>query len=188
MTVRDYLKTLPEGTEVKLGGSCNFIYCGPVTEWLEDYLMIETQNELGRIKRYLGSRFTYLCNFDGFWEKALERRIDAVKKKWGDILPPKEEQDTKLYKVRKAWERDRQSSYEATLKSIKAFEARRDYIPFSIPDREVIETYDSIDVDNGVIVLFDGEWFGKFWTASEFNRDKYARSIITQLKGERHVV
>lgn len=192
MNVSEFLKTIPEDVHIKLSGGTSFVYCGPVTPWLIEFLMWESNNEYKKILNSYEERTNHRDNFNSFWALMYKKRMDELQEKYkrdmnlGKGSPSEKKRARDYEKLKEKWEADKARDWESTLKSIERLITRRDYTPFNIPDREVIECYDSIDPDtpNTKIITYDGDWFGKYWYEDEFNNDEAVQEIVSALVGE----
>lgn len=191
MTVKEFLADIPEDTHVKLSGGTSFVYCGAVTPWLNEFLMWESNREYKKILNNLAERINHRDNFNLYWVKMRERRLASLREKYkrleligSTVSDKKRAKDLK--ELDEKLETDKATDWENTLKAIDRLINRRDYEPFNIPDRQVIDVYDSIDPDtpDGKIITFDGDWNGVYWFEGEFLKDKAMQKIINQIKGE----
>ena len=171
MTLKEQLQKLK--VNVKIGANSGFLYCGTYNEGTIDTLNSISIREKEKIKREIKQKGAYLDNFDSIWDKELRIRFENFEKtkKLNDENSYVTEAEAK--EIRKEWKKDREENFRITKKRynliteyIKAFKY--------LPDREIKEMYDSIDVSEPQgtkIIIVDGIEKGLYWLTSEYQKD-----------------
>ncbi len=171
MTLKEQLQKLK--VNVKIGANSGFLFCGTYDEDTIDTLNAISLREKEKIKREIKQKKDYLDNFDKIWDKELRIRYEDLEK-----AKKMDDENAKVTKaeineIREAWVKDKETNYNITK---KRYDLITDYIKAFqyLPDREVKEIYDTIDVSEPKgtkIIIVDGLEKGAYWLTTEYMKD-----------------
>ena len=171
MTLKEQLQKLK--VNVKIGANSGFLFCGTYDEDTIDTLNAISIREKEKIKREIKQKSSYLKGFETIWDKELRIRYENLEK--AKKMDDKNAKVTKaeIEEIRKAWVRDKETNYNITK---KRYDLISEYIKkFQyLPDREVKEIYDTIDVSEPKgtkIIIVDGIEKGAYWLTAEYMKD-----------------
>lgn len=171
MTLKEQLQKLK--VNVKIGANSGFLFCGTYDEDTIDTLNAISIREKEKIKREIKQKSSYLKDFETIWDKELRVRYENLEK--AKKMDNKNAKVTKaeIEEIREAWVKDKENNYNLTK---KRYDLISEYIKTFqyLPDREVKEIYDTIDVSepNGTkIIIVDGIEKGAYWLTTEYMKD-----------------
>ena len=171
MTLKEQLQKLK--VNVKIGANSGFLFCGTYDEDTLDTLNAISIREKEKIKREIKQKSSYLKDFETIWDKELRVRYENLEK--AKKMDNKNAKVTKaeIEEIREAWVKDKENNYNLTK---KRYDLISEYIKTFqyLPDREVKEIYDTIDVSepNGTkIIIVDGIEKGAYWLTTEYMKD-----------------
>ena len=171
MTLKEQLQKLK--VNVKIGANSGFLFCGTYDEDTIDTLNAISIREKEKIKREIKQKSSYLKDFDTIWDKELRVRYENLEK--AKKMDDKNAKVTKaeIEEIREAWVKDKENNYNLTK---KRYDLISDYIKTFqyLPDREVKEIYDTIDVSEPKgtkIIIVDGIEKGAYWLTTEYMKD-----------------
>lgn len=171
MTLKEQLQKLK--VNVKIGANSGFIFCGTYDEDTIDTLNAISIREKEKIKREIKQKSSYLKDFETIWDKELRVRYENLEK--AKKMDDKNAKVTKaeIEEIREAWEKDKENNYNLTK---KRYDLISEYIKTFqfLPDREVKEIYDTIDVSEPKgtkIIIVDGIEKGAYWLTTEYMKD-----------------
>lgn len=171
MTLKEQLQKLK--VNVKIGANSGFLFCGTYDEDTIDTLNAISICEKEKIKREIKQKSSYLKDFETIWDKELRVRYENLEK--AKKMDDKNAKVTKaeIEEIREAWVKDKENNYNLTK---KRYDLISEYIKTFqyLPDREVKEIYDTIDVSepNGTkIIIVDGIEKGAYWLTTEYMKD-----------------
>lgn len=171
MTLKEQLQKLK--VNVKIGANSGFLFCGTYDEDTIDTLNAISIREKEKIKREIKQKSSYLKDFDTIWDKELRVRYENLEK--AKKMDDKNAKVTKaeIEEIREAWVKDKENNYNLTK---KRYDLISDYIKTFqfLPDREVKEIYDTIDVSEPKgtkIIIVDGIEKGAYWLTAEYMKD-----------------
>jgi len=168
MTLKEQLQKLK--VNVKIGANSGFLFCGTYDEDTIDTLNAISIREKEKIKREIKQKSSYLKDFETIWDKELRVRYENLEK--SKKMDDKNAKVTKveIEEIREAWVKDKETNYNLTK---KRYDLISDYIKTFqyLPDREVKEIYDTIDVSEPKgtkIIIVDGLEKGAYWLTTEY--------------------
>ena len=171
MTLKEQLQKLK--VNVKIGANSGFLFCGTYDEDTIDTLNAISIREKEKIKREIKQKSSYLKDFNTIWDKELRIRYENLEK--AKKMDDKNAKVTKaeIEEIREAWVKDKENNYNLTK---KRYDLISDYIKTFqyLPDREVKEIYDTIDVSEPKgtkIIIVDGIEKGAYWLTTEYMKD-----------------
>lgn len=171
MTLKEQLQKLK--VNVKIGANSGFLFCGTYDEDTIDTLNAISIREKEKIKREIKQKSSYLKDFETIWDKELRVRYENLEK--SKKMDNKNAKVTKaeIEEIREAWVKDKENNYNLTK---KRYDLISDYIKTFqfLPDREVKEIYDTIDVSEPKgtkIIIVDGIEKGAYWLTAEYMKD-----------------
>ena len=171
MTLKEQLQKLK--VNVKIGANSGFLFCGTYDEDTIDTLNAISIREKEKIKREIKQKSSYLKDFETIWDKELRVRYENLEK--AKKMDDKNAKVTKaeIEEIREAWVKDKENNYNLTK---KRYDLISDYIKTFqyLPDREVKEIYDTIDVSEPKgtkIIIVDGIEKGAYWLTTEYMKD-----------------
>ena len=171
MTLKEQLQKLK--VNVKIGANSGFLFCGTYDEDTIDTLNAISIREKEKIKREIKQKSSYLKDFETIWDKELRIRYENLEK--AKKMDDKNAKVTKveIEEIREAWVKDKENNYNLTK---KRYDLISDYIKTFqfLPDREVKEIYDTIDVSEPKgtkIIIVDGLEKGAYWLTTEYMKD-----------------
>ena len=171
MTLKEQLQKLK--VNVKIGANSGFLFCGTYDEDTLDTLNAISIREKEKIKREIKQKSSYLKDFETIWDKELRVRYENLEK--AKKMDNKNAKVTKaeIEEIREAWVKDKENNYNLTK---KRYDLISEYIKTFqyLPDREVKEIYDTIDVSEPKgtkIIIVDGIEKGAYWLTTEYMKD-----------------
>ena len=171
MTLKEQLQKLK--VNVKIGANSGFLFCGTYDEDTIDTLNAISIREKEKIKREIKQKSSYLKDFETIWDKELRIRYENLEK--AKKMDDKNAKVTKaeIEEIREAWVKDKENNYNLTK---KRYDLISEYIKTFqfLPDREVKEIYDTIDVSEPKgtkIIIVDGIEKGAYWLTTEYMKD-----------------
>jgi hypothetical protein len=171
MTLKEQLQKLK--VNVKIGANSGFLFCGTYDEDTIDTLNAISIREKEKIKREIKQKSSYLKDFETIWDKELRVRYENLEK--AKKMDDKNAKVTKveIEEIREAWVKDKETNYNLTK---KRYDLISEYIKTFqfLPDREVKEIYDTIDVSEPKgtkIIIVDGIEKGAYWLTTEYMKD-----------------
>lgn len=171
MTLKEQLQKLK--VNVKIGANSGFLFCGTYDEDTIDTLNAISIREKDKIKREIKQKSSYLKDFETIWDKELRVRYENLEK--AKKMDDKNAKVTKaeIEEIREAWVKDKENNYNLTK---KRYDLISEYIKTFqfLPDREVKEIYDTIDVSEPKgtkIIIVDGIEKGAYWLTAEYMKD-----------------
>lgn len=171
MTLKEQLQKLK--VNVKIGANSGFLFCGTYDEDTIDTLNAISIREKDKIKREIKQKSSYLKDFETIWDKELRVRYENLEK--AKKMDDKNAKVTKaeIEEIRKSWVKDKENNYNLTK---KRYDLISEYIKTFqfLPDREVKEIYDTIDVSEPKgtkIIIVDGIEKGAYWLTAEYMKD-----------------
>lgn len=171
MTLKEQLQKLK--VNVKIGANSGFLFCGTYDEDTIDTLNAISIREKEKIKREIKQKSSYLKDFETIWDKELRVRYENLEK--AKKMDDKNAKVTKteIEEIREAWVKDKENNYNLTK---KRYDLISEYIKTFklLPDREVKEIYDTIDVSEPKgtkIIIVDGIEKGAYWLTAEYMKD-----------------
>lgn len=171
MTLKEQLQKLK--VNVKIGANSGFLFCGTYDEDTIDTLNAISIREKEKIKREIKQKSSYLKDFETIWDKELRVRYENLEK--AKKMDNKNAKVTKaeIEEIREAWVKDKENNYNLTK---KRYDLISEYIKTFqfLPDREVKEIYDTIDVSEPKgtkIIIVDGIEKGAYWLTAEYMKD-----------------
>lgn len=171
MTLKEQLQKLK--VNVKIGANSGFLFCGTYDEDTIDTLNAISIREKEKIKREIKQKSSYLKDFETIWDKELRVRYENLEK--AKKMDNKNAKVTKaeIEEIREAWVKDKENNYNLTK---KRYDLISEYIKTFqfLPDREVKEIYDTIDVSEPKgtkIIIVDGIEKGAYWLTTEYMKD-----------------
>lgn len=171
MTLKEQLQKLK--VNVKIGANSGFLFCGTYDEDTIDTLNAISIREKEKIKREIKQKSSYLKDFETIWDKELRVRYENLEK--AKKMDDKNAKVTKaeIEEIREAWVKDKENNYNLTK---KRYDLISEYIKTFqyLPDREVKEIYDTIDVSEPKgtkIIIVDGIEKGAYWLTTEYMKD-----------------
>lgn len=171
MTLKEQLQKLK--VNVKIGANSGFLFCGTYDEDTIDTLNAISIREKEKIKREIKQKSSYLKDFETIWDKELRVRYENIEK--AKKMDNKNAKVTKaeIEEIREAWVKDKENNYNITK---KRYDLISEYIKTFqyLPDREVKEIYDTIDVSEPKgtkIIIVDGIEKGAYWLTTEYMKD-----------------
>lgn len=171
MTLKEQLQKLK--VNVKIGANSGFLFCGTYDEDTIDTLNAISIREKEKIKREIKQKSSYLKDFNTIWDKELRVRYENLEK--AKKMDDKNAKVTKaeIEEIREAWVKDKENNYNLTK---KRYDLISEYIKTFqfLPDREVKEIYDTIDVSEPKgtkIIIVDGIEKGAYWLTTEYMKD-----------------
>ena len=168
MTLREAIKK-NEGNTIRIGAASGFIYIARCSWRTVNVIERLSEKEYRRIKKALEDNKKHKSNYATYWDVEARRRIKS------EISTCKYDNiqlyvNKEMRKIEHAKRRDK----ETTEKNITRLQKKYDnFIPFL--DREVKAEYKS-DINNDIIILFEGDENGDYWDANEY-KQKYKRGI-----------
>lgn len=171
MILKEQLQKLK--VNVKIGANSGFLFCGIYDEDTIDTLNAISIREKEKIKREIKQKSSYLKDFETIWDKELRVRYENLEK--AKKMNDKNAKVTKaeIEEIREAWVKDKENNYNLTK---KRYDLISEYIKTFqfLPDREVKEIYDTIDVSEPKgtkIIIVDGIEKGAYWLTTEYMKD-----------------
>ena len=154
-----------DGEVLRIGAKNNFIYVARSSS--RTYGVIEklSEKERKRLVRELKKTKNHANNFDKDWEKIARNRLKSIvtNDKYEKII-------AKISKEREKIEREKKRDLKATEHRLHTLTTRLyNFTPFL--EREVKEMYKS-DVNDDIIIIFEGEEQGDYWTQEEYRKAK----------------
>lgn len=167
MKLKEFL--LNNNSNVKVGASSGFFYCGIAKELdddLLDYLNVTFKKYFKDKKKELDD---YLKHFEEIWEKDLRLRYSQL-----ELVAKMENRNVtkaEIEKCKEEWLEDKKvrSKKQRELVGLTKYLENWE----NIANREIIETYKSIDAnepEGTIICIVKGMEKGNYWTTNEYNR------------------
>ena len=148
---------------VRIGALNGFIYVAKCNEKTPNVIERLSNKEHKRLVTELRKNREHANNFDTNWDKRARQRLKNIitNEKYEKVM-------SKLAKEREKIEREKKRDLKQTENNIKRLTNRLDeFIPYL--DREVKEVYKS-DINDDIIIIFEGQENGNYWTAEEYKR------------------
>ena len=171
MTLKEQLQKIK--VNVKIGANSGFLFCGTYDEDTIDTLNAISISEKEKIKREIKQKSSYLKDFNSIWDKELRIRYENLEKAKKMDNENAKVTKAEIEEIREAWVKDKETNYNLTK---KRYDLISEYIKTFkyLPDREVKEIYDTIDVSEPKgtkIIIVDGIEKGAYWLTTEYMKD-----------------
>lgn len=157
------------GEHVKLGSSASFVFCGMADENIFDKIENLSQREFRKRSSMIETRSRRgHLHFARKWAEKLNNglrniRYEAMVNGW-----TQEQKDAKTKDFIESYERLKERDRQRMESGADLIEYRKSWVPFL--ERKVKDVYESIENENGVIIIFAGSELGEYWTEEEYER------------------
>lgn len=152
------------GGTAKIGSNTGFIFADNVTRDTKSIIDDMAKESYKQRVKNLNSIAEKLSNYDAYWDEYEQKAIAKYLKQTENKKSLEEyREDLAKRKVQIQEKLQKAMEYETAYLG--------DWVPYS--EREVKKVYKSCD-EYAVIIIFDGDEAGKYWTCREYRREKVA--------------
>ena len=166
MKLREALKN-HMGEKVKVGLASSFVFCGDVNEYIFDTMERLSEYEVKkRLRSYALETRKSHKTFMNKWADKMNRGLRRIKRTAAieDWSLERYEKEIAVFMNECETEKERERENRVSNQAAEQF--KKAWVSFL--DRRVKEEYESID--EGTIIIIEGNESGEFWTCDEFER------------------
>lgn len=156
------------GQKVKIGSQSSFIYCGLADNAFE-VLKQMNKRRLEELNEMIDAYQRKLTHFDSIWAARIESAMTTAKRECRERHFSDERREQRLAVVMRECEQKRKRDRERVQRLLETLpEQIRTFKRYE--DRKIREIYPSIE--EGIIILFEGNEVGAYWTFEEYEERK----------------